>query len=152
MRTRNLVYSAALAVVGLAASPALAQNPHLNTAPTITVNSDGTVTVTGTITGLGNKDVTVTLEVTGIATVVYYNPANHKPMGWNKEPVKSIAFTTIPVTLIKNGNASFSVTTAKPVLSPAPNPKWTVELQSLEITSVTVTVEQGGKVTTIYQK
>ena len=144
---RPLVFLAALAAAGLAAPAARAANPHFNTAPSITINSDGTVTVCGTITGIGNQDIVVQLTVEGTMTVVYYNPGEKKPVGWNKEPVKVIAGKTIPKELIQNGNASFCVSTTKPVAKPAPNPNWTVVIQDVKITKVTLSVTQGGKTT-----
>ena len=146
MRTRPFFLLAALAA-GLTATAARAANPHFNSPPTITINSDGTVNAQGTITGIGNKDLIVTLTVEGTMVVFYFNPGGNQPVGWNRDPVKEIAVQFIPKTLTSNGNASFNLTSPKPVARPAPNPNWTVVIQSVKITKVTISITQAGKTT-----
>jgi hypothetical protein len=147
MRSSPLFLLAALVAAGLSASAARAANVHFNSPPTITINSNGTVNAQGTLVGIGNKDLTVTLTVEGTMVVFYYNPGGNQPVGWNKEPVKTIAVQFIPKTLTQNGTASFNLTSPKPVAKPAPNPNWTVVIQSVKITKVTISVTQGGQTT-----
>jgi hypothetical protein len=141
---------AAVGIVTVAASVAVAANVHFIGEPTLAVSPDNTITVAGKLAGLGNKDITITVEAVGTANVTLFNPAGHPAPGQNKVPVRSLGEITISKDEIKNGNVEFAVTTAKlreitGTELGAPNDLWTVQINSVDFSSVTVTVVQGGK-------
>ena len=98
------------------------------------------------LAGLGNRDVTITVAVTGEATVIYENPGGNEPPGQNKIPVSAVTTETFPSTQIKNGNLSVCLET--PGIEPpdAPNPNWTTEIVDVSFDTATITVVQKGKV------
>jgi hypothetical protein len=146
---KRLMFSA-VGLVTLGVSVAPAANVHFVGDPTLTLNSNNTVTVGGKLAGLGNKDITITVEAVGTANVTLLNPAGHAAPGQNKFPIRSVGAVSIPKSEIKNGSVEFSVTTA-PLREisgtelGAPNDQWTVRINSVDFSRVTVTVVQGGK-------
>jgi len=139
-----------LVVFGFTATLAVAASVHFKPkGPTFTDNGT-TLTVTGTLAGLGNEDVTITVQATGVATTVGYNG------GGNTAPGQGIKVTetgtlTIPANEIKNGEVFFSITTPQPPQPTAkeagfPNNNWTAVITDVAFTSVTITVVQGGEV------
>lgn len=147
--TRNLkrgfvsLLLAALSTV-LLASAAHAASPHFVKGPTLTDNGN-TLTATGSIAGLGNEDVTVTLDATGTATIICTNPAGNVAPGQTRT-VDVIGEQTI--TDVKNGRVNFNVTTLEPTApqDACPNRKWTPSITDVNFTDATLTVEQGGAV------
>ena len=132
------------------ASVALAATVHFKRDPGFT-DQGQTLTSTISLTGLGNGDVTITLQVTGGATYTLYNPAGGFVPGQNKIPIASSTTLVVPSNQIKNGNLTVPLTTPAPVAPPAkelgaPNHKWTAEIDDVSFTSATITVVQGGKV------
>ena len=139
----------ALIFSALFAATASAANVHFKSDPVFTDLGEQ-LQCDLSFAGLGNKDVTITVAVKGSASVVGLNPAGNYVPGQNKVPVSASASTTIPRSAVKNGNVSVSITT--PLVSPPdatdvgfPNDLWIVEIDDIEFTEVTVTVEQGGK-------
>jgi hypothetical protein len=120
----------------------LMANPHFVAGPDYSV-SGLTLTATGSVAGLGNQDVTVTLNATGTATIVGRNPAGNVAPGQTKE-VNLSGQQTIEDP--KNGRVDFSVTTEAPVAPKLPNKKWTAVITNVDFTKATLTVEQGGEV------
>jgi len=98
------------------------------------------------LAGLGNKDITITVAVTGEATVIYHNPGGNDPPGQNKIPIAAVVTETIPSTQIKNGNVTACLETPAIEVAPAPNPNWTVEIVDVSFATATITVVQKGKV------
>lgn len=150
---RHISALAFLLAFVLAVPSAMAAKVHFVEEPTVTVDLDNyTVDVTGKIAGLGNKDVVITVEVEGTAEIWVYNPSSKLPPGKNRVPFYDVGETIVRPDA-KNGNVVFDLTVdfsdiiddtlAQTIL---PNPKWTAEVQNVDVTSVTVTVEQGGKV------
>src|SRR4051812_23923968 len=103
------------------------------------------------LAGLGNQDVTITVEATGFENTTCTNPGGNTAPGQNKTPVHPTAQVTIPSTQIKNGNVSVCLATKTPPNPTAaeagcPNGNWSASLNDVEFTSAKVTVVQGGKV------
>jgi hypothetical protein len=100
---------------------------------------------------LGNEDLTATLTATGIADVTCTNPAGNVAPGQRTSVTTTGTQSDIEV---KNGRATFNVTTAEPgPLNPAevcPNRKWTATITDVEFTSATLTLIQGGSTQTLY--
>ena len=97
------------------------------------------------LAGLGNKDITVTLSVTGTATVIYFNPGGNEPPGQNKVPITAVTSKTIPASEIKNGTVSVCLESPDVVVPPAPNENWVTEVQDVSFETATITVTQKGK-------
>ncbi len=105
------------------------------------------LTAAGTIYGLGNGDVLVTLDASGTANLLCTNPG-----GSSKVPGQNPNFTasgsgSIPASDVKNGHASFSVTTRLPTSPVAgapdcPNSGWTETITSITWTSARIRVYQ----------
>ena len=117
-----------------------------------TFNDNGTtVTTCFSLAGLGNGDVTITVNTTGSATTLCTNQGGNTAPGQNKTPVKPSGSVTIPSTQIKNGNLSACVTTQPPpapttVEAGCPNSNWTTSLTDVQFATATVTVVQGGQI------
>ena len=122
----------------------LMSSPHYVVGPTFTDNGT-TLTATGSVAGLGNEDVTVTLDATGTAKIIGVNPAGKVAPGQSKVVNVSGATT---ITDVKNGRVDFSVTTieAEAPTDALPNPKWTAVITDVDFSSATLSVEQGGEV------
>jgi hypothetical protein len=122
-----------------------AANVHFKSAPTFEDLGE-TLETCVSLAGLGNKDVTITVSVTGEATVVYENPGGNEPPGQNKIPVSAVTTETFPSTQIKNGNLSVCLETDAVNPPPAPNANWTVDIVDVSFDTATITVVQKGKV------
>jgi hypothetical protein len=115
----------------------------------VTFTDNGTtLTTCGTLTGLGNQDVTITVNTQGIASTVCTNRGGNNPPG-QQVPVSPLGSVTIPATEIKNGNVRFCVTTVAPRVTAeqagCPSP-FTASVTDVRFTSATVTAKQGGQV------
>ena len=152
LRTRVLITTAAIALFAAFASLAVAANPHFKNggSPVCTI-SGGQATCTGSIAGLGNQDVVITENVQGVATFNCVSPGGNAAPGQNKVPFQGSTTQVIPSNQIKNGNLTFSVTspnnppTATAQQAGCPNPNWTTTLASATVTSITLTISQGGQ-------
>jgi hypothetical protein len=124
---------------------ALAQRVHLIGEPTFEDLGEN-LEACLTLAGLGNKDITIMLTVTGTASVTYVNPGKNVPPGQNKIPIKLLTWEFIPSDQIKNGTVSVCLTSPDVTLEAAPNPNWSVELDDVEFETATITVIQKGRV------
>jgi hypothetical protein len=103
------------------------------------------------LAGLGNGDVTITVDTTGTATTLCTNQGGNTAPGQNKTPVKPSGSVTIPSTEIKNGNLTACVTTQPPptptaVQAGCPNSNWSTSLTDVQFATATITIVQGGQV------
>jgi hypothetical protein len=136
-----------LAACALAFIPSAAQAAiTFHAGPTFT-DEGTTLNTTGNVSGLGNEDLTVQLDATGTGSVTCTNPAGNVAPGQDTSVDASGTQSDIEV---KNGRASFDVTTAEP---PAPNPavvcpnrKWTATITDVDFTSATLTFIQDGEI------
>lgn len=136
-------FVAACVVVALSVG-SLAQSVHFVKGPTFT--DAGTVLVTsGKLAGLGAGDVTIAVNVAGIATVECTNPGGNVAPGQNTT-IQAGGSVTLPSA--KNGNLVFSVSTLEPSIpsSACPNDKWTADATDVQFGAGTITVSQGGQV------
>ena len=138
-----------LALVSMG-SEALAANVHFKREPVFT---DLGQTLKGTISlaGLGNQDVTITLQVTGSATYTLFSPGGNAAPGQNKIPIAASASVTIDSTQIKNGNLTVNLTTPPPPAPTptdvgAPNNNWTARINEVSFATATIIVVQGRTV------
>jgi hypothetical protein len=148
MSKRNKFIVAAAVLV--AAPLIYAANVHFKRNPTFT-NNGTTLTACFSLAGLGNQDLLITLDTSGSATTFCISPGGNQAPGQNKTPVHPSGSTSIPASEIKNGTVSVCVTTQPPPTPTAkeagcPNNNWTTRLASVDFTSATITVTQGGQV------
>lgn len=156
--TRRLIIVSAFAVaMTMIGSAALASSVHFKSkgGPTFTDNGL-TLTATGDLAGLGNGDITVTINATGQPVATCTNPSGaNQPAGQNPAKATFSGSVVIDASLIKNGTVAFSVTTAAPPTpvpgAPGcPNPRWTETIVDVVFSSPSITVSQGGAVVLTY--
>jgi hypothetical protein len=147
---RLAVLIAAMAVMGVFAQEALAQNAHLKGRNPIAF-SDGGLTLSATVSyaGLGNFDTLQVLTASGGTTSTCTNQGGTQAPGQNPAPVTLVGETPIPAGDIKNGNVTISTSTAAPV-SPVPgapgcpNPNWTEVITDVSFTSASIQLFQDS--------
>jgi hypothetical protein len=151
MYTMKRIFIAALSFVLLVPVAVSAANVHLVGDLTVTDNGT-TLTVSGKLAGLGNKDVIITVSASGLARITCINPGGNEAPGISKK-VDVTATTTIPASEVreKNGNVEFSLSTPSPAPptpteAGCPNDNWTVRIDDVIFTIVTLTVVQNKKV------
>lgn len=139
----------------LAASASFAANVHFKGGKTggpAFVDQGLSLAASGALAGLGNEDLTITLEATGLPEATCTNPSGkNQPPGQNPAPVDVSGVESIPANEIKNGNVTFWVETLAPPRFIAgapdcPNAKWTEEIVDIAFSDAVLTVEQGGAV------
>ena len=148
---RSFIVAAALLALASMVPAALAANVHFVKGPTFTDNGT-TLTTTGKLAGLGNEDLKITLDITGIATkITCTNPGGNQAPGQNKPGVTASGSQTITANEIKNGSVNIRVTTLEPAqLTPrqagCPNNRWTATIDDVSFQTAKITVVQGGEV------
>lgn len=156
---RLLTTLATIAVVTLLVVPTVAgASPHFKHGgePVCSVELSGssaTVVCSGSLAGLGNDDLVIVSTISGFALYTCQNHGGAQAPGQNKvlQGPQSVP-TVIPSGEIKNGNVSFTTNpntlTADPTVSAAvagcPNDNWTGVDPTLSITSIMLTISQGG--------
>src|SRR4028119_2512144 len=144
LRKIGMISVLSLIAVAFAALPVLAQNPHFIRGPAF--SDRGTqLLVTGTVAGLGNEDIDVVVEATGIAEVECTNPGGNVAPGQDTTVAVSGEANDVQV---KNGRATFRVLTDEPTVTGAeacPNAQWTAEVIDVEFTSATITIFQPAR-------
>ncbi len=152
--SRRLIAASLLAVALLTVgSAAMASNVHFKGKSGPTFKDNGlTLTASGSLTGLGNGDVTVTINASGQPIATCTNPSGaNQPAGQNPAESTFSGTVVIDASLIKNGNVAFSVTTvAPPTPVPGapgcPNSRWTETIVDVVFSSPSITVSQNGVV------
>ena len=145
-RAAVLLVSTMLAI-GLFAPSAFAA-VKFHAGPTFT-DQGTTLNVTGNVSGLGVENLTATLTATGTASVECINPAGNRAPGQDTSVTTTGSQSNIQV---KNGRATFNVTSAEPTVTSAacPNNKWRAIVTDVDFSSATLTLTQGGK--TVFSK
>ena len=151
MLTRTSLCVSLLALLVLSAADAMAANLHFVGRPTAAADGE-TVVVTGKVAGLGNEDITVTVEVDGEVAVFCVSPGGNRAPGQNKEPFTAVDFQTFTPSA-KNGQFTFTIEVdladaiqAAVDAHECPNRNWDKEAGDVTLDSATVTVEQGDQV------
>ena len=147
---RLSVVIAAMAVMGVFAQEALAQNAHLKGRNPIAFTDAGlTLSAAVSYAGLGNFDTLQVLTASGGTTSTCTNQGGNQAPGQNPAPVTVVGETPIPAGDIKNGNVTISTRTAEPV-SPVPgapgcpNSNWTEVITDVSFTSAMIQLFQDS--------
>jgi hypothetical protein len=139
---------AAIALVGLFADTALAQNPHLKGRNPVSFTDEGlSLSATVSYAGLGNFDTLQVLTATGNTASTCTNQGGTQAPGQNPAPVTLVGATPVPAGDIKNGNVTITTETAEPVTpvpgAPGcPNPNWTEDINDVAFTAATIRLFQ----------
>ncbi len=144
-RTLTSILSA-LVAIGLSATAAFAGKVHINS---ISFSASSPLNASGTLAGLGNADIFVILEASGIGTATCTNKGGTEAPGQNPVEVDVMGIAGISAELIDNGTTPFSVSTADPEPPTAkeagcPNNNWTVTDFFVDWQSATLTVEDAN--------
>ena len=155
MKTRVLsVKSISLLFVlaGIFTGVASAQNAHYKAKGGPKCVDNGlTATCTASITGLGNYDVFIRLDAAAVVNTVCVSPGGNESPGQN--PAQNVTLSGglfIPAGSIKNGNLSFTVSTAEPPPPPptgpnsagCANPNWGVRITDVTFSNGTLSIYQ----------
>ena len=159
MRTRVSSFVLLAALCGVLASVAAAASPHFKKggSPVCTISGSGSnstsTTCTASLSGLGGGDLDINTTVSGFAVYQCQNPGGNIAPGQNRVLVgPATTPTTIPGSSIKNGNVTFTtdpaVLAAPDTVSGSaagcPNNSWTGINPTLTVTSIELTISQGG--------
>ncbi len=159
MRRTFLLFCLAAFVAGLTATAATASSPHFKHGgePVCTISATGSnstsTTCTASLAGLGSGDLDINVTVSGSAVYQCKNNGGNIAPGQNRVLVGPTTTPThIPGSAIKNGNVTFTtdpaVLSAPDTVSGAqagcPNSTWTGVNPTLTVTSITLTIAQGG--------
>jgi hypothetical protein len=143
----TLVLLSALAVLAMTATAALAANAHFKKgSPVFSADKSAlTLSASGTITGLGNGDIVVKLDGSGTANLLCTNPGGSSKVPGQNPNFSASGSAAVPASAVKNGNASFAVTTNPPASPVAgapdcPNAGWTETITSITWTSARIRV------------
>lgn len=111
----------------------------------------GSLIADGTLVGLGNQDVTVILDATGIPVVTCTNPGGAQAPGQNPPKVSATGTQfLVHNTYTKNGTSPFNVETQQQTDGltakhlGCPSNKWTAEIVFVFWTNATIIVRAGS--------
>jgi hypothetical protein len=132
-----------LLIVAMLSVALAAQSVHFVRGPVIS-DLGTTLGVSGKLAGLGQGDVTILVNASGVADVECTNPAGNVAPGQDTT-ISSSGSVTYPSP--KNGNLVFSVATVVPSIpsSACPNNQWTADALDVDFSGGTITVIQGGQ-------
>jgi hypothetical protein len=143
----SIVFSAILLIalgMGLIVTPVLAADPHFSTKPTITKNSDSSITVNFKALALGKKVANVTFSSDATSDIQCVNP------GGNGPPPKKVEFKQIQNESVNfkpdDGKIKDSLTVGPPNFPPAldicPNGNWSTKVLSLTYENPTLQIQR----------
>jgi len=148
MKRTAIAFVLVVGAMAVTTQAAFAANAHFKHGSPVFTDGGVFLTASGSLAGLGNGDIVVTVDATGQPTATCTNPAGQtQPPGHNPAEVVLTGVQAIPGSEIKNGNASFNVSTASPT-SPipgapeCPNGQWREDITDVAFTSATITVYQ----------
>jgi hypothetical protein len=151
MKRRAISFVAVIAFAALLTQAASASNVHWKHGSPKFTDNGLTLTESGTVAGVGGGDLLITLTATANPTATCTNPGNgvHQPPGQNPAPVTVSGSVSLPASAVKNGNASYVVTTDPPTSPIAgapdcPNASWSEDITDMAFTSASLTIVQGG--------
>jgi len=139
-------------LAGIFTRVASAQSPHYKVKGGPNCVDNGlTATCTASITGLGNFDVFIKLDAAAVVNTVCVSPGGNESPGQN--PALNVTLSGglfIPASSIKNGNLSFTVSTAPPPTPPptgpnsagCANPNWGVRITDVTFSNGSLTIFQ----------
>jgi hypothetical protein len=133
----------------VATGTALAASAHFkHGSPVFSADKSAlTLSASGALAGLGNGDIVVKLDGSGTANTLCTNPGGSTKVPGQNPNFSASGSGAVPASAVKNGNASFSVTTNPPA-SPisgapdCPNAGWTETITSITWTSARIRVFQ----------
>jgi hypothetical protein len=149
MRRISILSLMVVLLVGMMAPAAFAQSGHFltggNNAPQC-VDIGTQVRCTGKVAGLGGTTFEITIEASGIASVVCINPGGNRAPG--QDTTVNVAGSTDPLPTPRNGQYRFTVTTDDPGPLPAtptcPNAQWTPVITDVAFTTATLSLYEDG--------
>jgi hypothetical protein len=146
---RTLIILSALAIFAMTAATGLAASAHFKQgSPVFAADKSAlTLSASGALAGLGNGNIVVKLDGSGTASLLCTNPGGSSKVPGQNPNFSASGSGAVPAGAVKNGNASFSVTTNPPT-SPVPgapdcpNSGWTETITGITWTSARIRVFQ----------
>lgn len=145
MKRLMIVLAAVVAMLGFGVSPAFAQSGHFierGAGAPVCTDIGTQVQCTGKVAGLGGTTFEITVEASGIASVVCINPGGNRAPG--QDTAVTVSGTSGPLPTPRNGQYEFTITTAPPGPLPptptCPNEMWTPVIVDVTFTTATLSL------------